>query len=201
MSKYLKFTLALFFISFIFSCSPRYETVYIYNPPKSLEGKRCVKDCELKKKKCEEKCKEEKRKCYKEAIKTAKEIYSLKFEEYKIAYNDYLTKYKIYRRELNNWQAKYDELLSNYGYFSRICSSDKKFCSEMSFYKNLLHQHNLHKPKPPKPPVKPDLSEIIAEQKRKMCKLNCDCTDEFNICFESCGGSINIKKVCVENCD
>ena len=199
-----KFYFSLFLIIlniFISSCSPKYEVVYIYHPPETTEGRKCIEECKIKKINCNKRCNKERNICYKEAINLAKKIYEEKLREYNIEYKNYLEMYKNYKRELWEWKKRKSELESNYDYFARICSVEKKFCPEKEFYFKLLAKQNVDKPIEPEKPVKPNISKIIEKKKRKLCNLNCNCTDEFNICFQNCGGEIEIKKICVENCD
>ena len=175
--------------------------MYIYHPPDTEEGKKCIEKCKLERDRCNNICAKKKRKCYEEAIKVGKNIYELKLKEYEIEYKNYLERYRSYKDELWEWERRRNELDNNYLYFSHLCATEKRFCSEKDFYLKLLRNLEYRRPIAPTRPVKPDLSRIIEEQKRKLCKLNCNCSEEFNICFQNCGGEIEIKKICVEHCE
>ncbi len=192
----------LIFISFlVLSCSPRYETVHIYHPPKSLQGKRCIKECEKEKSKCKKDCLQRKRKCYKDAIKLANDLYKEKIDIYEKEYRNYLTMYKQYKEELKDWEYRKRELEESYYYFDRLCKSDKRFCGDKDFYYKLLIDWKTKRPYPPDKPTKPSLSKLINQQKNILCSFSCGCEEEYNLCFKECGGKIEIKKVCIENCD
>lgn len=201
MLKNFKLISVIFFIGIIYSCSPRYEIAYIYNPPSTEEGKKCVEKCKIERIKCNNICAKKRNRCYKEAIEVGKKIYKLKLEEYKVEYKDYLEKYRDYRNELWNWESRKRELENNYLYFSSLCATEKRFCSEKDFYYRLLREWEYKEPIKPEKPSKPNLSKIIEEQKQKLCRLNCNCTEEFNICFQNCGGKLEIKRICVEYCE
>ncbi|RUM61270.1 MAG: hypothetical protein DSY59_01750, partial [Persephonella sp.] len=108
-----KFYLALLLIIlgvFIYSCSPRYEVVYLYHPPKTTEGSKCIEKCKIEKINCNNRCIKERNKCYKEAVELAKKIYEAKLREYKVEYKNYLNLYRNYKGELWEWKRRKAEL-------------------------------------------------------------------------------------------
>ncbi len=192
----------IFLISLIaFSCSPRYEIIYIYHPPKDFQGKKCLEKCKSNKLKCKRDCLNRKRKCYKDAIRLAQDLYKERVEIYEKEYKNYLSSYKHYKDELKDWEYRKRELEQSYYYFDKLCKSDKRFCGDKDFYYKLLIDWKTKRPYPPDKPKKPSLTEVINQQKNVLCNFSCGCEEDYNECFKECGGKIEIKKVCVENCD
>jgi hypothetical protein len=69
-------------------------------------------------------------------------------------------------------------------------------CRELNRVESDLNPSNFSEPKRP---LKPTIYELIDKFKRK-CTMNCGCSNEYDRCFESCGGKIEHEKICVEYC-
>ncbi len=192
----------LFFIVialFLFSCSPKYEIKTIYKPPKTEEGKKCIQDCEKKLLICKKECAKGYENCLNESVKRAESIYKKELEDFKREYEIYLQEYDRYLKELSLWQDKYLRLKEDYEYYLRKCSLDKNWCDEKEYYKKLLKDWEYRKPQKPVKPQKPSYQNILKQQ-QNLCDKDCGCKEEYDICFQNCGGKIEIKKICVENC-
>ncbi len=192
-------TVWLFFICMlILSCSPRYKVEKIYIPPKGKE--KCVENCRDRLDTCLKTCDRKYESCLKEAVKQAKEIYEKQLRLYKENYKRYLSLYETYLKDIDKWLKAYKEAQINYEYYRKKCVVDKSFCSEKEVYKRILEKLKEIKPEKPSKPEKPVYSDILETQKR-LCDKSCQCRENFDICFQSYGGKILIKRICVENCE
>ena len=78
------------------------------------------------------------------------------------------------------------------------CKLNPQTCSE--YKKNKKKIKKLHHPQRPIKPYKPRLQDEIAHA-QKLCSLDCKCKDRYNLCYVSCGGTIDTRKICIENCN
>lgn len=185
-------------IAFLYSCSPKYKIEKVYIPQKA--DKECIEKCEKKREECRKECLKEKKKCLNEAIKRAKEIFKQQEKIYKERLKAYFNQYDRYLTEYRQWQEKYLRLKEDFQYYSRKCKIDKNWCDEKDYYKQLLDDWLRFKPKKPIKPEEPSFNSIL-EKQQSLCRYDCCCENEFDACFQSCGGKVKIKKICIENCD
>ncbi len=190
----------LFLIGFIFiSCSPKYEVKTIYKLPETEDGKKCISQCQIQYEFCKKECNQNYQKCLNSALKRAKEIYKEAEKDYQIKFKKYYREYSLYTEAYRSWLNKYERTKSDFEYYSRKCSIDKKWCDEKNYYSRLLSELYSHKPKEPFKPQEPSFEKILQVQQSK-CDKECGCKNEYDTCFQSCGGKIEYKKICVENC-
>ena len=69
---------------------------------------------------------------------------------------------------------------------------------------NLSHRtkkdiKRLHSPSPAQEPEEPTLEEHIELYSEK-CSMQCGCDDSYRTCYQGCGGNINSREVCIDNC-
>ncbi len=181
------------------SCGPKYKIVKTYIPPKD---EACLKGCKRRLAECKNKCFENYRKCLKESADRAKKIYEVLYEDYKRSLEDYYFQYREYLFALERFRSIEYSLREDYKFYSRICSKykDREACRRRDYLKRFLRNLPYERPVKPVRPVKPDYRRILAKES-KACNCDCRCTQEYNVCFQSCGGRIETKKICVENCD
>ena len=180
------------------ACSPRYKIEKIYIPPKN--NLKCVEKCKQEKYKCEKECESKKKSCLDKAIIRSKRIYTQQEKIYQKRLEVYFKQYDRYLSEYNQWRDKFLRLNEDYQYYSRKCSIDKSWCDERDYYKKILDNWIKLKPKKPIKPKEPSFNKILKEQ-QSLCLRDCCCNTNFDICFQSCGGKVLLKKICVENCD
>ncbi|NPA53318.1 MAG: hypothetical protein GXO21_01470 [Aquificae bacterium] len=189
----------LFLFFLLFSCSPKYEIKTIYKPPPTKKGKECIKICEKNFVECRNQCKKSHEKCLNEALKRAEDIYKKQLEDFKKEYEIFLKEYDRYLKEFSLWQETYIRLKEEYEFYKRRCFVDKKWCDEMEYYKDLIRRWEYKKPERPVKPQKPSYQDILKQQ-QLLCDKDCQCKEIYDICFQNCGGRIEIKKICIENC-
>jgi len=135
----------------------------------------------------------------KNAIENSKQIYKELEKSYEKEYQQYLKRYAFYLKELEMWQNRYMRIKQDYEYYYRKCFIDKSWCDERDYYKKLLEDWGRKKPYKPYEPKKPDFEHVLNKQ-QNLCDKDCNCQNQYEICFQECGGKLEIKRICVENC-
>jgi hypothetical protein len=184
----------------IISCSPKYELRTVYKLPETEKGKECVNQCQTQFEFCKNECDKNYQTCLNIAVKRAKEIYKQAQKDYEIRFKRYYREYSKYTDAYRSWLQKYERTKSDYEYYSRKCAVDKEWCDEKNFYRRMLNELYSQKPKEPFKPAEPSFEKILKAQ-QELCDKDCGCRDEYNLCFQQCGGKIEFKKICVEHCD
>ena len=188
--------LVAFFIS---SCGPKYKVVKSYIPPKD---EACVEKCKLRLAECKNRCFENYRKCLKESTERAKKIYEALYEDYQRSLQDYHFQYREYLFTLERFKRIERSLKEDYEFYNRICTKykDREACRRRNYLKRFLRNLSYEKPLKPLKPVKPKYQRILSKE-RKTCSCDCGCMQDYDVCFQSCGGRIETKRICVEDCD
>ena len=190
-----------FLFLFIVSCTtkPQYKVEKIY-----IDGNRdCIKQCEKERNKCEIACKKEYQKCLDNAYKRAEKIYKISLEKFNEKLDRYNSLYEEYLEKYDKWFFRYEIVYNEYQYYSRQCSKDpqdKYACKKANRLHRELETLRYIKPAPPFKPQPPDFKEIL-ENEKKNCINNCNCEEKFDACFSSCGGKIEVKQICIKNCE
>lgn len=192
------FLLAFLIALFISSCGPKYKVVKSYIPPKN---EACLKRCKERLAECKKECLENYRKCLKESTERAKRVYEALYEDYRRSLEDYYARYREYLHALERFRWIERNLREDYSFYDRICKKfkDSEACRRRDYLKRLLKQLPYEGPLKPVRPTKPNYKAVLAEE-RMACSCDCGCTKEYDLCFQACGGRIEVKRVCVENC-
>ncbi len=191
--------LILSIVLILVSCGSKYSVVKNYIPSGNKE---CVEQCKIRLAGCKTKCLEDYRTCLKESVDRAKKIYEVLYEDYRNKLEDYHLQYREYLFTLEKFRVIESSLREDYEFFSRICKKykDKEACKRRNYLKKHLRKIHFDRPLKPLKPVKPDYRQILVKE-RKACVCDCGCMQEYDVCFQSCGGRIETKRICVENCD
>ncbi len=175
--------LALLFVG----CSPKYRIVKTYHPPKSGASS-CLQSCELKLNNCKSHCEADFNRCKIKADQVAQKAYEQKLQSYHKALEAYASAVERYNMEVD---------FAYVGYYG------DPFCYGRSpFYRGFFYDPFWYSPRiylPPKP-KKPSLEQEKLKAEGQMCRLDCGCQEIYDRCFSGCGGEIEQKKVCIENC-
>ncbi len=188
------------FLLFLISCStsPEYRIEKLY-----IDGKTdCVKKCYIEKQNCEEKCEIQYQTCQKNAYKRAKDIYLVLEEKYYEKLKIYERLYREYLTKYDSWFSRYSMVFDTYQYYRNRCQKDSKDRYSCDIYRQInseLDHLRFLKPTPPEKPIPPDFKKIL-KQEKSICTKDCKCDQKFDICFSTCGGKIDIKKICIKNC-
>ena len=188
------------FVLFISGCAPQYAVKNIYIPPVGQKAKQCINECTNTRNECQSKCDLQYNQCINDAYERAKDIKALEDIEYKKRYNIYKIAMDKYRLKLYNWQNQYDSSYKDYNYFLDKCrKKDSYACDRQRELRYTLDKLSRIKPIHPKIPYKKSF-EVIYDNEKRGCKNECGCQKDYDICFLNCGGEIQIKKICIENC-
>ncbi|WP_457642467.1 hypothetical protein [Persephonella sp.] len=187
------------FILLLVSCSPKYRVIKEYSP---LPNTECLDKCVKNFNKCQYTCNDKYIHCLNNAISKAEKIYQKLSAEYEKRYEKYLREYRFYEKRLKNYREninKYVEMLKIYEKFC-LKYKDPEACSMKKILKKEIKKLSTKKPEKPEKPIKITLEKVIEDQ-QSYCNKNCGCHEIFDACYQACGGNIEIKKICVENCD
>jgi hypothetical protein len=189
-------------ILLICSCAPKYKIVHDYTPPTSTYGLSCLnKQCHKQNLYCQNLCLEQYTHCQQlqeqNAIDDFNQIlgeYYAKLELHQSKLDLYFQKQKIYLQDKKFLKRKQKHALEQ-------CESkqlNKHNCPNYKKFKKKLKK--LNKPYKPHKPFKPTLRQTIVDY-QKFCHNDCQCKENFNQCYVGCGGQVNSRKICIDNCD
>jgi len=189
----------LFVLTIFISCSPKYKLEKIYHPP---ADRICLEKCHTDYQKCQNTCQKNYTDCLEKSIKRAKTIYSQLQKEYEIKITKYYKDYDLYLQKSEDYTNQLKSLKESYRFYERLCAQykDKESCQKKDKVKKYIKQLEINRPSPPKKPAEVEFNSIL-EIERKACSCDCGCKEIFDACYQSCGGKVEIKKICVEHCD
>jgi hypothetical protein len=199
----LKYIVGLSVIAwFISGCAPEYTVKNIYIPPVGYKAKQCLNSCRYEKADCDTKCQNSYNKCLNEAFLRAKDIKAIEDKQYSKRYGRYIRRLNDYNARMFDWQNEYDQNYRDWSYFRDKCKAnhDSYACDRANDLRYIIRKSLRTKPKEPRAPVKKSFSQIVKNE-QKLCKSDCGCQKEYDICFLNCGGEIQLKKICIANCD
>ena len=194
--------LSLPFVLFISGCAPQYAVKNIYIPPVGQKAKQCINECTNIRNKCQSRCNIQYNQCLNDAYERAKDIKAIMDKRYKRKYNKYLKRLSDYNLKIFDWQNEYDKNYKDWNYFRKQCkiSQDRYACDRENDLRYIIKRMLINKPKEPRPPVQKSFNEIVSNE-QSHCKNECGCKEDFDICFLNCGGEIQMRKICVKNCE
>jgi len=179
MKRYaMKSPLWLLLLALLAGCmTPRYQTLYRYEPPTTAAGKVCLEQCEQKLSGCKNQCQEKHQTCVKSLDPMIEMRYQEKLRQYQHDFRHYQYALDLYQRRLLLGSYYYDP---RYGYIPYSYGYDHQF--------------------PPIPPYKPDREQVAKALAQQQCDHDCGCQSGYDACFLTCGG-IKIPEVkCIANC-
>jgi len=184
---------------FILSCSPKYKIVKEYIPSNEHY---CIDSCKEKLLSCKKECFKNYNRCLEQSLHRAKKLHDKLSDEYRTLLAEYEKRYRQYLDELKLYNLKLQSKKEDLKFYEKICKQykDKEACFKTRQLKKEIKKYVYRKPTPPRKPVYISFKELLKEE-RKQCSCDCGCEKLYDTCFESCGGRILIKKICIENCD
>ncbi|MFO7808108.1 hypothetical protein [Guyparkeria sp.] len=161
---------------------PRYATEVLYQPPTSQAGLSCLPGCQTDMQACQADCQSRRQSC----IAGIGPQVDAAFDQ---ALRLYDAERRVYMRERQYYQL--DRAMQfglyrdpfYYGYPASFWYTDR-------FYDD-----------PPVSPRPPSRDEIRAAVIDRECNIDCGCQSAFDQCYIGCGGQVERRVVCVENCD
>lgn len=158
--------------------SPRYQTVYRYEPPTDAAGQNCLAQCEQQLGQCQSGC----RQVYQACLKT---VESLVEERYAEALKRYEAGLENYRWELERYQLQL-WLSWNRGALGYDSWPYHPWPEPYYFLPPL--------------PKKPSRAEELARLQQEKCEADCGCQPKYDACFLTCGGKKIPEQRCISDC-
>ncbi|MCL7744315.1 hypothetical protein LV476_05030 [Guyparkeria hydrothermalis] len=162
---------------------PRYATEVRYVPPTGEEGKSCIQGCQTEQKACQADCQSQRESC----IANIQPTVDAAFDQ---ALRQYESERQVYMRERKFYQL--DRRLSFSAHRAPFFRSypDPFWYIDHPYFED-----------PPVPPVAPGRAGIREQIINEECNADCGCQDTFDQCYVGCGGQVERRVVCVENCE
>ena len=195
----IRISLLFFILIVLISCSPKYKIEKIYHPP---TDKTCLEKCQTDYQRCQNICQKNYTNCLEKSIERAKTVHSQLQKEYQIRLVEYYKNYDLYIQKSEDYRKQLITLKDNYKFYERLCIQykDKESCQKRDKVKNYIKQLEINRPVPPEKPARVKFNSVL-ERERKACSCDCGCKEIFDACYQSCGGKVEIKKICIEHCD
>ena len=190
----------MFFVMFFSGCSsPKYKIEKIYYPP---TDKACVDRCQKEFQKCQDTCQRNYNECLLKAPERAQKIYDQLEREYTQKLQEYYKQYRIYQNQLREREKIIERLKRDLKFYERLCAQykDKEACYRKKNIKKALERLKYNTPVAPQKPEEISFKEIL-DKERALCRCDCGCKEIFDACYQACGGKVEIKRICVEDCD
>lgn len=179
------FVLPVLFAALLAACAtPRYQTVYRYEPPADAAGRACLAQCEQQLKVCQEDCAEGYTACVRSLEPEAKMRHAEALQRFEGELDQY-------RRELDRYHLS---LSLGWGHFH-----DGWFGG--GWY-DPWWPYGWYGPPyyPPAPPRMPSYAEELAKLRTAECDRDCGCQPNYDACFLRCGGVKIPEQRCIANC-
>ncbi len=161
--------------------TPRYQTVYRYEPPADAVGQACLKGCEQVRASCSTDCQAAWQAC---TARVEPQVEA----RYAQALDDYAQDLRRYQRELDRYE--WDLWLSwGHGHYGGMWHSPW-FYRPWPVY--------AYSPYPPDP--QPTRENVRAALQREKCHDDCGCQTNYDVCYLGCGGRKIAETRCVANC-
>jgi len=157
--------------------SPRYQTLYRYEPPTDVAGKVCLEQCEQKLAVCKNQCQDKYQACVFSIEPMIESRYQESLQRYQNELHYYQHAVEVYQRQLTLGWYFYDPYYGSWPYF---------YGYEPRF--------------PPTPPYQPDRERIARQVIQQQCDRDCGCQSVYDACFLSCGGMMIPEVKCVAHC-
>lgn len=208
MHKLCLFSLVVLGLS-LSGCGPVYELRDQYTPPVDPVGQRCVRECESLRSGCSGECKLTFSRCTQGADEEAKEAYSRALEVYAAKLETYSAEKSLYDRTYAEYRDAKAELDGAYERAKQHCRQhDIQACAEkdrIDDRRDHLSDDYYGTGRPlhhePKVPEKPSLEDETRRFRALRCDAECGCEKSFKACYIGCGGQVETKRYCIENCD
>lgn len=157
--------------------SPRYQTLYRYEPPSDAAGRACLEPCGQKLSACKDQCQEKHQVCLKNIEPMVEARYKEAMLQYQRDYRHYQYALEAYQRQLTLGWYYFDPYYGSWPYY---------YGYEPRF--------------PPTPPFKPNREQIAKQIAQQQCDRDCGCQSIYDACFLGCGGMKIPEVKCIAHC-
>ena len=173
-----KITIGALLLVVLAGCaSPRYQTLYRYEPPTEPAGLACLTQCEQKLSGCKNQCAETRQACLKSIEPLVEARFQQNMQQYQKDLHFYQHALDLYQRQLSFGWRHYDPYYGGRPYYPGF---DSRF--------------------PPSPPLQPKREQIAKQLAQQQCDRDCGCQSLYDACFLSCGGKKIPEVKCIAHC-
>lgn len=174
----------IFLIATLCGCAtPRYQTLYRYEPPTDDAGRACLNQCQQHLKTCQDACTIRYTACVQTIEPAAKSRYS-------DALNRYQGQWEQYQRDLDRYHLS---LSLGWGHYDGWYGDG--WYDPWSPYGGYRPYYF-----PPQPPQPPSYADELARLSAEKCARECGCQPAYDACFLGCGGRKVQERRCIVNC-
>jgi len=160
--------------------TPRYQAIYRYDPPTSVEGQACVMGCERVLAGCRAECQSAWRAC-------SARVEAQVEERYAQALRGYAADLSRYRRELDLYEW---DLWVGWGQgYGGLWYSPWSYHPWQGYY-----------PRPYPPAEQPSRESVRVGLLKAQCNDDCGCQLKYDDCYLGCGGRMIPETRCVADC-
>jgi len=161
---------------------PRYATEVRYLPPTTEAGLSCIQGCQTDRQACQSDCRARRESCIADIGPKADAAFEEALRRYEAQRRVYLRELQFYRLDRAMHVGFYRDPFY-FGYPGPFWYTDRYLDD------------------PPIPPEAPDRAAIRQQLIDQQCSLQCGCQGAFDQCYVGCGGQVERRVVCIENCD
>lgn len=184
------------------SCSPVYKVAHDYKPPSTKRGLICLQGCQSQLKQCSQRCSVKYNNCSIKATSQAKKRLPKLLQAYPQKLEQWLNAKAQYQSELDWYEFRLDMArLRRDQHITHCVNEGKKKSKCTRTYGYYLTDFPYSRPSFSVPrPKKPTLEGEASKIRQLNCSTDCGCQSSYRLCYTSCGGVVNSKKVCIKNC-
>ncbi len=161
--------------------APRYATEVRYVPPAGEAGMSCLEGCHVELEACQADCQSRRAACIESIEPRVDAAFEEALKRYEVERRHYMREREFYRLDRALHFGYYRHPFY-YGYPDPFWYTDRYWDD------------------PPVPPAAPDRASIRAQLIDRHCNEPCGCQEGFDQCYVGCGGQVERRVVCIENC-
>lgn len=188
----------------LFGCGPKYELVKQRQAPVGEAAANCMKECRIENSTCSSNCAAQSNICMDEQKIRATADWPHKLELFNVEMEAYHAQKSSYDQQKTKNQAEINTLTNTFNTYKYKCKSAvfnrSAYCAQAETARLQLLSALSDTPKEPKKPKKLSLAQLTSEY-QESCSQECGCESTFDMCFQTCGGTVETKRVCVSGCE
>ena len=162
--------------------APRFATEVRYLPPTTEAGRACLQGCKIEMQACQADCQSRRASCVAGIEPQVDTAFEQALRRYEAERRVYMRERQFYRLDRTLHFGFYSHPFY-YGYPDPFWYTDRYFDDA---------------PVPPEAPSRAAIRERLIDEQ---CNIECGCQATFDQCYVGCGGQVDRRVVCIENCD
>lgn len=163
------------------AAAPRYATEVRYVPPAGTQAQQCLQGCRVEMQACQADCQSRREACIEEIEPQVDAAFAEALKRYDVERQHYMRERQFYQIE-HALHFGYYHHPFYYSYPGPFWYTDRYWDD------------------PPVPPAAPDRAAIRERVIDEQCNQPCGCQAAFDQCYVGCGGQVERRVVCIENC-